>query len=370
MSKAPQEDPVPTPPPPTVTVLGGGSWGTSLAHLAATASGRALLWCRRPDQITEINQRHTNERYLKDATLHPGLEAVDDLRLAVSGADLIIVAVPSQHLRQVIRDASEHLQGDQMLVSATKGFEVDTFTSMTAVVRQETCLRKLGVLSGPNLAAEVMVGQPTASVVASRYQDVFTTTARALMGKRFRVYGSDDPVGVEVAGALKNIYAICAGFVDGAGLGANTRAALITRGLAEMTRIGTRLGAQPLTLLGLAGVGDLVVTCTSSLSRNYSVGFHLAKGEKLSDILTSRVSVAEGVRTTEAVTRHARRLGVKMPIAEGVNQVLGGRTRPLAVLVKLMARKARYEIEPADLAPPDSHSDDPLGGMPQPPAWS
>ncbi len=340
-------------PAPRVGVLGAGAWGTTLAHLAAQATGSARLWCRRGEVCREIAETGKNAGYTGDVPLHAGLEPLADLKATVADADLIIVAVPSKGFRQVIVEIGGHVRGDQMVVSATKGFEVRTFTRMSEIVRQETCIRKIGVLSGPNLAAEIMDGQPTATVIASRFDEVFEASARGLMSKRFRVYGSHDVLGVELGGALKNVFAITAGFCDGLGFGANTKAALVTRGLAEMTRIATRLGGDPLTMLGLAGVGDLVVTCSSELSRNYRVGFHLAKGETLRSILKSRVTVAEGIRTAEAVTTHAREIGIDMPITEGVHRVLKGEVEPTAVLEELMGRPPRRrEVDVLDASSP------------------
>ncbi len=327
----------------TAVVLGGGSWGTALAHVVASHGYKTLLWMRDPKVAKAINKTHKNPRYVKQFELHEGVEATTDLVLAAGFAETIIVAIPSKALRKVAYQLGDHLSGDQILLSATKGLEVDSFKRMSQILREETCVRKIGALSGPNLAAEVMLGHPSATVVASRYEEVVNAAEKLLAGPRFRLYGNLDIVGVEMAGALKNVIAIAAGISAGLGFGANTLSLLLTRGLAEICRMGEHLGAERSTFQGLAGFGDLVATCTSTLSRNHTVGRRLAGGESLEEIRADMHMVAEGVNTTAAVHGYAQRLGVDMPIAEGMHKVLFEGQELSDVIQSLMSRISVYE---------------------------
>lgn len=327
----------------TATVIGGGSWGTALAHLMAVSGAKVKLWMRSDDRVAEINEQHTNSRYLKDKQIHPAVEATADLAAAASFAETIIVAIPSANFRQVAFELGEKVSGDQILISATKGFEAEHLTRMSQILREETCCRKIGAISGPNLADEVMDNQPTATVIASPMEEVVEKAGLLLAGPTLRVYGNHDLVGVEVMGALKNIVAIAAGVCAGMGYGQNSLAMLLTRGLAEISRFGEALGGDPLTALGLAGLGDLIATCASPLSRNNSLGRKLASGLTLAQAQADSIKVAEGVNTTYAATLHAARLGVDMPITRAVNALLFEEQKPADVLVKLMARANRYE---------------------------
>lgn len=329
----------------TVTVVGGGSWGTTLAHLFAQNDHDVLLWVRRADQVRQINEEHRNERYLPGYAIHPGVSATEDLERAMRHSRVVVVVVPSHALRSVASEMGRHATGDQLLISATKGLERDSFKRMTQLLAEETCCKKLGVLSGPNLAREIMAGQPAATVIASRYREVVAEGARLLATPMFRVYGNDDVPGVEMCGALKNIIAIASGVAAGLGLGDNSQSMLMTRGLAEIRRIGEAVGATPLTFSGLAGIGDLMATCASSLSRNHQVGFRLAKGESLPHILETMVQVAEGVNTAEIAQAYARRLGVEMPITAGVCQLLFEGMSPQDAIRELMNRRSTYEID-------------------------
>ena len=328
----------------TATVLGGGSWGTALAHILGTHGYKTLLWMRDPKRAAEINKTRRNTGYLPDHEIDARVEATTDLALAAGFAETIIVAIPSKALRSVAYQIGNHISGDQILISATKGLEVEHLTRMSEVLRQETCARKIGALSGPNLAKEIMAGHPAATVVASRFEEVVEKAERMLAGPRFRLYGNFDIIGVELAGALKNVIAIAAGMSTGLGLGANTLSMLMTRGMAEISRLGVALGAEQLTFMGLAGIGDLIATCSSSLSRNQTVGRRLAGGEKLEAIQEDMKMVAEGVNTTRAVHEHAARLGIDMPIAESMYRILFGGEELPAVLDDLMVRESRYEI--------------------------
>ena len=327
----------------TATVLGGGQWGTALAHVLAEAGCRTMLWMRDVDRAAEINDGHTNERYLSGHAIHERVEAVTDIGLAASHARTIVVAIPSKSLRSVARELGDHVTGDQILISATKGLEVETLTRMSEILREETCVLKLGALSGPNLAIEIMDGQPAGTVVASRFEEVIEAAERMMAGRRLRIYGNFDIVGVELSGALKNVVAIAAGACTGLGFGANTLSTLMTRGMAEISRFGERLGAERATFVGLAGIGDLITTCTSPLSRNHTVGRRLAAGQNLTQIRDEMHMVAEGVNTAQALKRHADRLDVEMPIAEAVYGVLFEDRSIQDALDSLMLRRSRYE---------------------------
>jgi len=324
-------------------VIGGGSWGTALAHLMAVTGIKVKLWMRSDERVQEINTAHTNSRYLKDRPIHPGVEATSDLRAAASFAETLIVAVPSANFRSVAYELGECVSGDQILVSATKGFEAEHLTRMSQILREETCCRKVGAISGPNLADEVMDHHPTATVVASPMEEVVEKVGLLLAGPTLRVYGNHDLVGVEVMGALKNIIAIAAGVCTGMGYGQNSLAMLLTRGLAEISRFGEALGADRMTALGLAGLGDLIATCASPLSRNNSLGRKLATGMSLAEAQADTIKVAEGVNTTYAASKHAARLGVDMPITRAVNSILFEEHKPADVLSSLMSRANRYE---------------------------
>ncbi len=328
-----------------IGVLGGGSWGTTLAQLAAAAGHDVELWVRRSEQAEEINENHTNSRYLGDYRLDEHIVATTDLERVATRCGFILVVVPSAALRDTARALGDFVQGDQILVSAAKGVEEGTFHTMTQVLREETCCRKLGALGGPNLAREIMAGKPAGTVIASAYREVVERGARALNSQRFRVYGSRDVVGVELAGALKNILAIACGVATGMEMGDNARAFLVTRGLAEMVRLGVAAGAQEHTFSGLAGIGDIIATCFSPLSRNHRVGLGLAAGKKLDQILEELGQVAEGVRTTRIACAWARQLGVEMPIAEAMYQVLYEAASPTEMVLQLMSRRARYEAD-------------------------
>ncbi len=324
-------------------VLGGGSWGTALAHLMALAGAEVRLWMRNPERVDEINRDHTNSRYLKDRPIHPGVVATTDLAACATFSEVIVVAVPSSEMRAVAFELGRHVTGDQILLSATKGFEAEHLTRMSEVLRAETCCLKVGAISGPNLADEVMDNQPAATVIASPFDEVIQKAARLLAGPTMRVYGNHDLVGVEVHGALKNIIAIAAGVCAGMGLGNNSLALLLTRGLAEISRFAEALGADRMTALGLAGLGDLIATCASPLSRNNTLGRKLADGLSLAEAQADAIKVAEGVNTTRAAHMHAARLGVDMPIVRGVHALLFEGLSASDVLARLMSRANRFE---------------------------
>ncbi len=328
-----------------VGVVGGGSWGTTLAHLFAVAGNRVSLCVRRVEQAEELNTSHTNERYLPGHRIHEDVTGVTDLKWIAQQCPVVVIAVPSSGIRQTAFEMGEFLQGDQILISATKGLEEGTFRRMTEVLREETCCKKIGALSGPNLAREIMEGHPAATAIASRYMDVVSRVSELLASSALRVYGNEDVIGAELAGALKNILASAAGVASGLGMGDNAKAFLITRGLAEISRLGVAAGADPLTFVGLTGVGDLMATCASPLSRNHQVGKRLGEGESLDDILGDMVMVAEGVKTTRVAREFADRLGVEMPITEGVYRLLYDGVDPADVVGELMGRRSTYELD-------------------------
>ncbi|MFT7581338.1 MAG: glycerol-3-phosphate dehydrogenase (NAD(P)+) [Myxococcota bacterium] len=325
------------------TVIGGGSWGTALAHLMGVSGADVRIWMRNEERVDELNTKRTNSRYLKDRLIDDHVVATGDLQEAAEFAELIIVAIPSSHFRTVANRLGAFVRGDQVLLSATKGFEVEHLTRMSDVLREETCARKVGAISGPNLADEIMNNKPAATVVASRFDEVIDKASTLLAGPTLRVYGNHDIVGVELFGALKNIVAIAAGISAGMDLGSNSQAMLITRGLAEISRFAEANGAKGMTALGLAGIGDLMATCSSPLSRNHTLGRKLAEGKSLEQARAEMHKVSEGVNTTLAVHRHAHRLGVDMPITGGVYKLLFEGATASAVLADLMARANRYE---------------------------
>ncbi|MBI3726528.1 NAD(P)-dependent glycerol-3-phosphate dehydrogenase [bacterium] len=326
-----------------VAVLGGGSFGTTLAHTVASAGRACTLWSRDEEVARKINETHRNPRYFQDRPLSPDLRATSNLEEAAKDAPLVVVAVASSGFREVARALGDFVRGDQVILSATKGLEPRTHKRMSELLREETCAKKVGALSGPNIAREILDGQPAATVVASRFRDAIELSAELLHAPRFRIYGNDDLLGVELAGALKNVIAIASGVLTGLGLGDNARSLLITRGLAEIQRLGVKLGADPLTFSGLAGIGDLLVTCTSPLSRNHRVGAGLAKGETLEAIVERLGEVAEGINTARVCKELAAEHGVAMPIAEGVYKLLHEGLAVRDALEDLMQRRPRYE---------------------------
>jgi glycerol-3-phosphate dehydrogenase (NAD(P)+) len=324
-----------------ITVLGGGAWGTALASHAARAGLPVRLWIREPEVAVAVNERRENPVYLPAVELPPGLRATSRLDEALADAETILVVVPSEFCRAVYRQAGRLAPEGAVLVSATKGLEVDTLRRMTEVAAAEAPGRAVGVLSGPSFALEVARALPTAVVIASSEHSVAEKVQRALATRSFRVYSSEDVVGVELAGALKNVIAIAAGIIDGLGYGHNTEAALITRGLAEITRLAVALGARPDTLAGLAGLGDLVLTCTGALSRNRTVGQRLGRGLPLAE--ASAGMYPEGVRTTLAACALAERHAIEMPIARQMKAVLHEGKPPREALDQLMLRSLKRE---------------------------
>jgi glycerol-3-phosphate dehydrogenase (NAD(P)+) len=326
-----------------VAVLGGGAWGTALAALAVEAGHATTLWVRRPEAAAEIASTRVNHRYLPGRLLDPGLVVTADLPEAMRGAALVVVALPSTSLHEICAHAKAALAPGALIVCASKGFEEGTGRTLDQLLGDLLPGHAIALLSGPTFAVEIARGLPAAAVVASRDAAAASTVQRALGGELFRIYTSDDVVGVAVGGALKNVIAIAAGCADGLGFGSNGRAALITRGLHEMGRLAARLGGDPLTLAGLAGLGDLVLTCTGELSRNRRVGLALARGEPVASIVAHLGQVAEGVETARTAVAMAQRLGVDMPITEKVAAVLTGQATAREAVAQLLSRESGSE---------------------------
>lgn len=329
-----------------ITVLGAGAWGTALAKVLADKDHPTLLWSHRADLAAAINEEQVNHRYLPVARLPRTLRATADMKEALAGAELVVVVVPSHALRSVMRDAKPHIPDNSLLCSATKGIENDTLMLMSDVLLDELghgTLARLTYLSGPSFAKEVALGMPTAVVVAGAGRRETETVQRTFATDRLRVYSSTDVTGVELGGAMKNVMAIAAGACDGLGFGHNARAGMITRGLVEMGRVASKMGANPVTLAGLSGMGDLILTCTGDLSRNRTVGFELGKGRTLDDILATLGHVAEGVKTTKSAYDLSRKLGVEMPITQEVYRVLYEGKSPRQAVTDIMQRPLTHE---------------------------
>jgi glycerol-3-phosphate dehydrogenase (NAD(P)+) len=327
-----------------VAVLGSGSWGTALAVHLARVGHDVHLWARDPALVADMNSRRANAVYLPEVRFPPAMRTTTELEGALHDAPLVVSAVPSHGTRDVIRRAANHLARGAIVVSATKGLEQDTLFRVSEIIEQELGPeRDIAVLSGPSFAAELARELPTAVSVASRRPGAVERVQADFRAPYFRLYGSDDVVGVEMGGALKNVIAIAAGVAEGLGLGHNALAGLITRGLAEITRLACAAGAQRETLSGLTGLGDLVLTCTGSLSRNRHVGIELARGRSLADVLAGMKMVAEGIKTTDAALALGKRYGVELPIAAQVAEVIAGRKDARTALFDLMLRPQRAE---------------------------
>jgi glycerol-3-phosphate dehydrogenase (NAD(P)+) len=331
--------------PVRACVVGAGAWGTALASLLARNGHEVRIWSYETEVADAINGERTNP-YLEGIVLPEGLRAETELGAAVRGSALVVSATPSQFVRRVMGEAAQALEPSALLLSATKGIELGTLLRMDEVLAQALPPRSMEgfcVLSGPSFAQEVAAGSPTAVVIGSRDRAAAETARALFQTSSFRVYTNDDVIGVEIGGALKNVIAIAAGTTAGLGYGQNTLAALITRGLAEITRLGVAVGAERATFYGLAGLGDLVLTCTGSLSRNRSVGFRIGQGETLEEVLADMTAVAEGVKTTEAARELARRHGVEMPITEQMYAILYEGRSPDDALRALMSRDPKPE---------------------------
>ncbi|MDX9721125.1 MAG: NAD(P)H-dependent glycerol-3-phosphate dehydrogenase [Myxococcota bacterium] len=327
-----------------ICVIGGGAFGTALAHILASRERRVALWVRRPELAEEINREHRNQRYLPGLALCPSLQASSELEALTRSTPILLMAVPSRHFRATARQLGDFLSAEQIVVHATKGIEQQSYQRMSQVLREESCAIKLGVISGPNLANELVRGQPAGALVASRFDEVALALQAQFSGSSLRLYRGRDVIGTELAGAFKNIVALAAGAVDGLDLGDNAKAMLVTRGLSEMARFGVALGAQVMTFGGLAGIGDLMATCASKLSRNHQVGQRLARGESLESTAASMPHIAEGVFTCRAVHAQAQALHLELHIVSAVHAFLFEGWSIEAVLGELLSRPTGEEL--------------------------
>ncbi len=325
-----------------IGVIGGGAWGTALAQMQKLAGRDVLLWAREAAVVDDINQRHANPSYLGGVPLHPELRATGALE-EVSGRDLLLMVTPAQHVEAVAKAMAPFVGDGRTIVICAKGMEQASGMLMSEVLARVLPTAVPAVLSGPSFAVDVVLGRPVAVTLATTDVGHAQRLAANLGTHRFRIYWTDDLVGVQLGGAVKNVLAIAAGIVDGCGLGASAHAALVTRGFAELSRFGRALGAQPETLTGLSGLGDLLLTCGSAQSRNMSLGRALGEGQALSEVLNSRRSVAEGVYTAAAVVQRAREKGLEMPIAEAVHAIIEGETSVAAAIEALLSRPLRSE---------------------------
>src|SRR5256884_8256750 len=333
-----------------IAIIGAGAWGTALSIVLGRKGGhRIRLWVYEKEVRESIAARRVNELFLPDQSIPDSVSPTGDLEEAIRNAEIVVSVMPSQHSRRLFQDMRPHLKPEMLLASATKGVEEKTLLRMTEVisqiVRRDGFLPRIGALSGPSFAKEVARGDPTAITIASKDSNLAEIVQREFSDPRFRVYTNDDVIGVELGGSLKNVIAIAAGVCDGLGLGHNTIAALITRGLAEITRLAVACGALRETLAGLAGMGDLVLTCTGGLSRNRTVGVELGRGRKLAEIIAGMHGmVAEGVFTTHAALGLARARGVEMPITQQMNAILHEGKSPSDAIQDLMTRSAKSEV--------------------------
>ncbi|MBK5273958.1 MAG: NAD(P)-dependent glycerol-3-phosphate dehydrogenase [Desulfuromonadales bacterium] len=329
-----------------IAVIGGGSWGTALANRLAGNGHDVRLWAFEPELVLEINQQHTNTPFLPGIALHPELVCTGSLPDAVNGCGMIVLVTPVQVMRGVLKQIIPHVTADMVIANASKGIELETLRTVSGICEEllpAEVTRRFVALSGPTFAREVALGLPSLIVAAARDESAARRVQAAFSCSCLRVYTNNDVIGVELGGAVKNVIAIAAGICDGLGFGHNARAALITRGLAEMKRLGQAMGADAATFAGLAGMGDLVLTCTGDLSRNRTVGFKLGQGMRLADILAEMRMVAEGVKSAESVYNLARKLGVEMPIVENTFQILHQDKPARQAVMDLMARALKAE---------------------------
>ncbi len=334
-----------------IGIIGGGSFGSALADIIGNNGHTAWQWFRDPSQVQEFNKSHENKKYLPSFPLSSNIIASSDLQAIASQCRILFLCVPSRNFREVAHELGNWVKGDQILISTTKGIEAHSFLLMSQILKEETCCLKIGVLSGPNLAKEIVAHMPSGTVIASKFREVIETVQQVLSCPYFRVYGNSDVYGVELGGVLKNVYALATGLVTALEMGDNTKGMLITRGLAEMSRFAAKMGSNPLTFLGLAGVGDLVTTCSSNLSRNFRVGFAIGKGQKLEEALNSIGETAEGVNTVKIVKVKAEALGIRLHILEGLYALLFGGKELTEVLQELMNVPQMEDVEFMTLLP-------------------
>jgi glycerol-3-phosphate dehydrogenase (NAD(P)+) len=327
-----------------VAVLGAGNWGTTLAHLVGANGNRVRLWTRDATRCDQINRERTNPRAVPGLVLASTVTATTDLGEALGDAALVLAVIPSQALRDVCRNAGALLRPDHLVVHATKGLEVGTHRRMSEILLEETCVRQIGVLAGPNIAAEIARGQPAGTVIASPFPRLVDAARRALSSPAFMVFAGTDVLGVELCGALKNVVAIAAGIAEAMRVGDNAKSFLVTRGMVEMTRLAHAMGAEPATMTGLAGIGDLMVTCASPLSRNHRVGVALAQGDTLETAVGKLGMVAEGVYASLSARALSRAHGIDMPLFERLDRVLHEGLSPEQALRELMSLPAGRDV--------------------------
>lgn len=323
----------------TVCVLGAGNWGTTLAHLVASNGHSVQLWMRDGARAAQMNETRTSPS-VPGLRIAEGVHALSDIGEAVAQASLVLMALPSQAFRAVCLALAECLRPDQLVVHGSKGFELGTHRRMSEILVEETCARQIGVLSGPNIAAEIARGNPAGTVIASRFPAIVASIRAVLSSDRLKVFSSADVIGVELCGALKNVVAVGAGMADEMRLGDNAKAFLITRGMSELMRLAFAMGAEPMTLAGLAGIGDLIATCQSPLSRNHRVGAALARGQRLDEAVAQLGMVAEGVHASRAARALAAARGIDMPLFESIDRVLHEGWSPRAALDELLRMPA------------------------------
>lgn len=330
----------------SIAVLGGGSWGTTLAHLLAKNGKSVYLWMRDAEVVKDIKENHKNSKHTLDYILHDNIIPTLNMAEAVSHSEIIIIAIPSEHFRSVSYKLGDYAQGDQILISACKGLDLSEHCTMSEVLKEETCVKKVGVLSGPNLFQEILQGHPAAAVLASKYHEVIQRGLQEINSPDFKIYGSEDMDGVELGGVIKNIIAIASGISDGLGFGINTKALLISRGINEMGRVGIKFGANPLTFTGLAGLGDLMVTCSSPLSRNYRLGFYMAQhNATMKEALKAIEVLAEGVNAARVLYEYSLKTQLDVPIIKSVYEILYN-DRPINEVVKELKEKLiQFEID-------------------------
>ncbi len=328
-----------------ITVIGGGSFGTAIANLMAENGHHTCLWLRNEERAQEINERHVNSAYLPDLTLHQNMRASTSFEDAIAPAEIVFMSVPSSSCRQVARDMAPFVRPGTMLISTTKGIEAGTYKLMSQVLQEEIAGTRLGVMSGPNLAGEIAQRQLTGTVIASDDAELCGHIQKIMHSDYFRCYSGSDCFGVELGGALKNIYAIISGMAAALGLGQNTIGLLLTRGLAEMSRFAVEMGANPLTFIGLAGVGDLIVTCMSPLSRNYRVGYALGEGKDLHQIVAELGQVAEGVNTLKLVKQRADQMQIDMPLVQSLYGVIYEGLSIGDAVSSMMSREQNRDVE-------------------------
>lgn len=329
----------------SVAILGGGSFGTAISNIVASNGHKTWLWMRDAERAKKCMQTRENPEYLPGYKLHDNLNVSADLVECTRDCDIVVISVPSKSFREVARKVSPHVRENAMVISTTKGIEAEGFYMMSQVLQQEMNNVRVGVLSGPNFAQEIIQNQYTGTVIASTHQELVTCVQKVFSSSTFRVYSSNDPYGVELGGVLKNIYAIVSGLAKALGCGHNTIAMLLTRGLAEMSRMGRKLGAQPGTFLGLAGMGDLILTCSSDLSRNYRVGYAVGSGKSLEQAVAEIGQVAEGVNTLKIVKRKADDLEVYMPMVNGLYAILFEGRNILEVVQGLMTGEMSSDVD-------------------------